>query len=201
MSREVVLTLFIDDNEEFVETMKRILGEAPCYDYQIMSLRSMRTAKPLLGRHNIDLILMDLDIPDSQGIESLNEIKLLAPDTPVIVRTGTGDDQTMAECLKRASDYLVKCKLTDIELRDRVRSVVAKHRARRDLKPLDTAMDKMDALLERCEQSPHLPPYKRGSGASLLATPEAQKTLDPGDASNRPSDPIDMDDTTPEPKN
>ena len=54
-------------------------------------------------------MLLDLSLPDSQGLETLDEVRAGAPDVPVVVLTGNADEALGFEAVKRgAQDCLVK---------------------------------------------------------------------------------------------
>jgi len=56
-----------------------------------------------------DVIVLDLNLPDSVGLETLDAVRQAAPDAPILVSTGTGDEQLAIEAVARgAQDYLVK---------------------------------------------------------------------------------------------
>jgi len=62
-----------------------------------------------LASHHIDAILLDLDLPDSSGLETLQRILGSAPALPVVVMTGRADEATGIQALEAgAQDYLVK---------------------------------------------------------------------------------------------
>ena len=62
-----------------------------------------------LAKDDIDAVLLDLRLPESQGLETLDRTLSLAPDTPVIVLTGSSDETLTLEAMQRgAQDYLVK---------------------------------------------------------------------------------------------
>ncbi len=63
----------------------------------------------ILENENIDVILLDLTLPDGMGIDSFHFINAKAPEVPVIILTGLGDTQLALESLKiGAQDYIVK---------------------------------------------------------------------------------------------
>lgn len=56
-----------------------------------------------------DLILLDLSLPDSQGIETFSRLQTLAPDLPIVILTGTDDEKLALEAVQKgAQDYLIK---------------------------------------------------------------------------------------------
>ena len=59
----------------------------------------------------VDLMLLDLNLPDSQDLETLRRLRGVAPDLPIVILTGIEDRQKAVEALSEgAQDYLVKGK-------------------------------------------------------------------------------------------
>lgn len=77
--------------------------------FEVEWVRSLGDALERLSRGGIDAVLLDLDLPDSQGVNTFARTNAFAPDVPVVVLTAL-DDQTMAMRLVQAGaqDYLVK---------------------------------------------------------------------------------------------
>jgi len=64
-----------------------------------------------LKNNKFDLLLLDLGLPDSQGLETVDKVSKACPQTPIVVLTGLADEEAGVEAIKRgASDYLVKSK-------------------------------------------------------------------------------------------
>jgi PAS domain S-box-containing protein len=66
-----------------------------------------------LQRPGIDVVLLDLTLPDSDGIETLNRMQARAPHVPIVVLTGRDDETVAIQLLQAgAQDYLVKGQVT-----------------------------------------------------------------------------------------
>ena len=62
-----------------------------------------------LGKHMPDVVLLDLNLPDSQGQETVKKVVYQAPDIPILVLTGADDDVLALEAVRTgAQDYIVK---------------------------------------------------------------------------------------------
>ncbi len=82
---------------------------APELEFTVTTAETLAEALDCLNNGGYGLVLLDLGLPDSQGIESVNKVCACCPQIPVIVLTGLADEQTGVEAIKRgASDYLVK---------------------------------------------------------------------------------------------
>jgi len=99
-----------------------------------------------------DTVLLDLKMPDMDGIQAMQEIKKIEPKMPVIIITGFGDIETAVESIKLgAYDFLVKPPPND-RLVFTVKRAVEKWELEKDVKRLDTAMDmSLEWLLGKSE--------------------------------------------------
>ncbi len=100
--------LIVDDNQSNRELLERRLNK---YNFVCIQAAGGLQALDILKNENIDLILLDVLMPDMNGIEVLNEIRNsdLQPDLPVIMVSGFDDVRSVAKCIAiGASDYLSK---------------------------------------------------------------------------------------------
>jgi signal transduction histidine kinase len=76
---------------------------------ELIHVGTMIDAETHLARHAVDVVLLDLGLPDSQEVAAIRRIRAAAPDVPLVVLTGTDDDELAATSLRQgAQDYLVK---------------------------------------------------------------------------------------------
>ena len=96
-----------------------------------------------------DLILLDLTLPDSRGLDTLHRLRERFAFVPVVLLTGVDDEEIEASALSAgAQDFLGKDELTRRTLRRVVRYAMERHRAQRDLLELSTR-DELTGLLNR----------------------------------------------------
>ena len=106
---EQLRILVIEDNPADADFIHEMLLQAGSLNFQIESVSRLSAAITRLESKDIDLVLLDLGLPDSQGLPTFHKLQKAAPDIPVIVLTGN-DDQELAITAVRdgAQDYLVK---------------------------------------------------------------------------------------------
>ncbi|MEK6570603.1 MAG: sigma-54 dependent transcriptional regulator, partial [Bacteroidota bacterium] len=107
--------LFVDDEEKIRTLMQRELSRM---GYAICCAGTGKEALNRIQEEEYDLVLLDLKLPDMDGIRILKEIKEIDPLVEVIVLTGHGTINTAVEAMKLgAYDYLTKpCKLAEMEV-------------------------------------------------------------------------------------
>ena len=109
-----ITVLMIEDNPNDSELIREMLAEAQLKNPYLPPISltvagCLAEGLPVLSRGGIDLVLLDLSLPDSDGLETLGEVRACRSDVPVVVMTGHNDEETAFEALCRgAQDYLVK---------------------------------------------------------------------------------------------
>jgi len=109
--------LVVDDESVIREGLTRILeGDA----FTVDAAKNGHAAIELLQQKEFDLIITDLKMPGMSGFEVLNAVKILQPDTPVIMITGFATVETAVEAMKSGTvDYIVK-PFTPDQIREKV---------------------------------------------------------------------------------
>src|ERR1700692_2776752 len=119
--------LFADDARSLQEFMG---SELPRLGHDVVVCPDGKAAVKSLGKAAFDAAILDLRMPGFNGIEVLDQIKQVSPDTEVVIMTGHASMETAIEAVRLgAFDYVTKpCKLAEIE------SVLRKVSEKRDLK-------------------------------------------------------------------
>lgn len=101
--------LFIEDNFGDVVLVREALEEMDPLGFEIRIAGTLAEGLTHLQSGIFDVILLDLSLPDCQGLESLKRAKALAGEIPIIVLTGLADGKTLSTALEKgAQDYLIK---------------------------------------------------------------------------------------------
>jgi DNA-binding NtrC family response regulator len=98
--------LLVDDAKDFIDyTKKRLLAR----DMDVLSAYNGREALDILRTESVDVVVLDVLMPDMEGIETLREIKKIRADQEVIILTGHGTIETAKEGMELgASEFLLK---------------------------------------------------------------------------------------------
>jgi DNA-binding NtrC family response regulator len=98
--------LIIDDQRLIRDSLKSALGDE---GYNVLLAENGKQGISVLKKYSIDLILLDLKLPDSNGIEILKQIKIINPECIVIMMTGYGTIENAVAAMKLgAFDYINK---------------------------------------------------------------------------------------------
>jgi DNA-binding NtrC family response regulator len=107
--------LVVDDEEAFRQLTARELGRS---GYQVDAAENIAEARRLLADRSYHLVLLDIRLPDGNGLDFLKEIKQNAPETEVLMLTAHGSMNAAIQAMRNgASDFLTKpCKLEEVEI-------------------------------------------------------------------------------------
>jgi two-component system, NarL family, sensor histidine kinase UhpB len=101
--------LLVEDNPSDQFLLEQMLLSSRLKIRTIYSASTIKEAKEHLEKTDIQLVLVDLSLPDSFGMDTLKNIRSLTHRIPVIVLTGLSDSEAALQALKQnAQDYLVK---------------------------------------------------------------------------------------------
>ncbi|MGB9004800.1 MAG: response regulator, partial [Candidatus Aminicenantales bacterium] len=110
---ERLQVLLVEDNPADVELIREMLPERGNVSVRLESVPRLSRAVSRLKRGNIDLALLDLGLPDSQGLQTFHKLRDAAPEIPIIVLTGNGDQDTAVAAVREgAQDYFIKGEVT-----------------------------------------------------------------------------------------
>lgn len=134
MQQRPIQILLIEDDPDDVLLLQKALGETPNFSFEVHAASSLAKAAAFLKKKTPSVILLDLSLPDSKGLESLLKLKELSGDTPVIVLTGLVDEQTALEAMRAgAQDYLIKGEIESKVLPRFIRHAMERQLVREDL--------------------------------------------------------------------
>jgi DNA-binding NtrC family response regulator len=160
--------LFVDDESSLREFMK---SELPRLGHEVVACESGEAALQVLARATFDAAILDLRMPGISGLDVLEHLKKVSPDTEAVVMTGHASIETATMAMRLgAADYITKpCKLADIE------AVLVRATNRREL------VHKNLALEERARRAEG-PTQLIGGSAPMQKVQQMLRMLAPTDA-------------------
>ena len=107
--RSIDAVLLVEDNPRDARLLREMFNEQGSHITKLTHVECMNDAEKYLAEHTVDIVLLDLGLPDAQGLEAVQRIHAAAPRVPVVVLTGMDDESVAAQALQEgAQDYLVK---------------------------------------------------------------------------------------------
>ncbi|MBU6190955.1 MAG: response regulator transcription factor [Betaproteobacteria bacterium] len=127
MHRPAKRFLLVDDHPIMSDALRYTL-ETVAPDSKVEFAASYGEARRLLAEGNrIDCILLDLGLPDSDGYDALQGLRLLRPDTPVVVLSADGERDTIMRCLNLGAQGFIPKTVHHDVLRYALQMVAAGH--------------------------------------------------------------------------
>jgi two-component system, cell cycle sensor histidine kinase and response regulator CckA len=107
-----VTILLVEDNAGDARLAREMLRAFPPGPPEVVHVSRLAAALPHLSPWLGEAVVLDLGLPDSQGLETLVRVRAAAPKAPIVVTTGRSDEQTAIDSLRLgAQDYVVKGRL------------------------------------------------------------------------------------------
>jgi glutamate dehydrogenase (NAD(P)+) len=130
MTDEITIVL-VEDNPLHSRLIERLLESRVRTAHRLESYDRLDPALERLGKPGVDLVLLDLVLPEAQGLETLARVRAHAPRVPVVVLTGVDDVRMGVRALDAgAHDYLLKDQMSAARLDRTIHYVIERARAR-----------------------------------------------------------------------
>ncbi|HEY9832188.1 MAG TPA: hybrid sensor histidine kinase/response regulator [Stenomitos sp.] len=142
--------LLVEDNLADADLLGEILEEAEETQWSLVHVERFKDALISLHEHPFDVILLDLSLPDKQGLSTVAQIHEAAPDLPIVVLTGLNDRVIALEALRQgAQDYLVKGKIDTYLLIRAIRYAIERAHTFKKLRQSEEQLQRLNEELER----------------------------------------------------
>ena len=140
MSRLRVELLLVEDNADDVLLISEYLADSRQADFVLNTADRLGGAERLLQTRSFDAILLDLQLPDVQGLATFERLLRGAHGVPIVILSGNDDEELALKAVHAgAQDYLVKSQVGTVILERTIRYAIERSRTRR-------------ALVERAEE-------------------------------------------------
>jgi len=129
--------LLIEDNEEAMWLVRYALQEHGKGRYRLEWADTLSAGLDQLSRGGVDIVLLDLGLPDSSGPESYAWVREVSPKVPVVVLTGNGSEETeFAVTASGVEGYLVKDQVSGSLLLQAIRAALYANKQRKLRQPM-----------------------------------------------------------------
>ena len=131
MVGRAVTILVIEDNPVHAKLIKRLLTGVEQPTYKVSVCGDLGSGIELTGEQKFDLVLLDLMLPDSAGLDSFLRLRGEISPIPIVILTGMDDMQLATRAVEAgAQDYLVKSQINSQLLSRSIRYAIERVRAR-----------------------------------------------------------------------
>jgi phosphoserine phosphatase RsbU/P len=164
--RMSVHILLVEDDPDDVWVMRNLLGDRWDGSFKLIQAELLSAGLERVSEFPFDVILLDLSLPDSQGLETFFTMHAHAGDVPIVVLSGYNDESTAVKAVQAgAQDYLVKGQVDDNLLVRSVRYAIERTRRHKAEAALRDASEEFRAAKEIQQRlypsaSPDLPGFE-----------------------------------------
>ncbi|MFH1208867.1 MAG: diguanylate cyclase [Candidatus Omnitrophota bacterium] len=149
LARPGLKVLLVEDDQEFADILRIRLGKEKSPRLEITCLPTLQQALEALTGKDWDLILLDLMLPDSSGIQTFTTLYSQARHTPVVIMSGLDNDDLAIDAVRKgAEDYLVKGEINSRLLLRVIHHAVDRHRIREKLASVTERLRESNLRLE-----------------------------------------------------
>jgi len=171
-----IKVLLIEDNQDDVFLVRQTLLEAGASEFQLEAVPRLAGGLARLDESRFDVVLLDLSLPDSHGIETFDDVRAHSGEVPIVVLSGNANDALAMEAIRRgAQDYLVKGAADGELLRRTLRYAITRNQLTGQLKASENSLrllaEQLPALIWITDRSLRLT-SARGRDLSMEDTGE-----------------------------
>ncbi len=158
----LIRVLLIEDNPAEARLLRECLAENPGVRFEVEWADRLTRGLSLLQDKAVDVAVLDLNLPDSVGLDTLVRLREPAPALPVVVLTGLQDEEVARRALQKgAQDYIVKGSVDDRVLGRALMYAVERKRYEEALRTsersLATLMSNLPGMAYQCANKPDWP--------------------------------------------
>lgn len=113
IKQKQIKTLLVEDNKRDACQLRKKLVNAQEINFDLTHVERLNKAIQFLHQEDFDIILLDLSLPNSRGLDALLSLETIVPNLPIVLLTSFKDELVALEAVRQgAQDYLVKEQIT-----------------------------------------------------------------------------------------
>jgi signal transduction histidine kinase len=129
MKEKPLQILLVEDNAGDARLLREMFSKERPDSFELTHILRMSDAVNHLAKGGVDIVLLDMGLPDGHGLDTVRRAHAAAPGVPLIVLTGLDDEALAAEAMKEgAQDYLIKGQIENRALPRALRHAIERHR-------------------------------------------------------------------------
>ena len=167
MEEKSINILLIEDNQDDAELLQRKLTKSANGRFKVTRANCLKEGLEKLSENTPDLILSDLGLPDSHGLDTVTQVLQMAPDTPLVVLSGYDNEEVAIKAVQLgAQDYMVKGQLEGTQMERSLFYAIERSRLQRELEQYTQEISKIHTNLVKI--------LERNADAIIVVSKERQ---------------------------
>ncbi len=148
--------LIVDDDSADLELARRLLAGSKRMAFSVTTADRLRPAINSLRGHTFDVLLLDLNLPGSRGLATLNAVRSENDSIPIVVLSGLADEGIALRSLDRgAQDYLVKGQVTTDALVNAIRYAIQRQQLLKEITSAKELLERKNQRLAELYETAH----------------------------------------------
>ncbi|HML05475.1 MAG TPA: response regulator [Methanobacterium sp.] len=158
MLNKVIKVLLIEDNDADARLIKEMFKEISKPKYELIHFINLQEGLKALDKDTFDILLLDLSLPDSKGLETFEKAHEYDPKIPIVILSGLDDEEVAIKAVRQgAQDYLMKGDVNNRILSRALNYAIERKNVEKDL--IESQNDLIDLIKKYTEEL-----KKRGVG-------------------------------------
>lgn len=140
MDQEFLQVLLVEDSPTDAQLFQHVFFRAATGDWKLVHVERLSDALATCQTHSFDVALLDLQLPDSEGLDTVADFSRAFPEIPIIILTMFDDEELALQAMAEgAQDYLVKDQVTTQLLRRSIRYTIERSQILKQLRQTERA--------------------------------------------------------------
>jgi signal transduction histidine kinase len=146
----IIKVLIVEDDNAYALLISKMLKNSKYSEFIAKAVGDLQLAMKRIAKDDIDVILLDLCLPDENGLDMLDILCSSAINIPVVVLTNSDDEITGIKAIQKgAQDYLVKAQFNEVLLAKSIRHAIERHLLLTELKQNTKALKASEERFSR----------------------------------------------------
>ncbi len=139
---KIIKILYVEDEIDHAILIGEFIKEITNVHYEMTHVQLLDDALLELDTERYDVVMLDLSLPDKQGVDTITTVCERAPNIPVVVMTSMNDESMAIKALQKgAEEFLVKGEINSHALSRVLRYAIMRHKGRVELQSLSLVDD------------------------------------------------------------
>ncbi len=149
MENKQIKVLLIEDNATDADLIQTVLSKGEYSSFRIENAEYLSAGLDRLKKDNVDVVLLNPNLPDCKGFETFRSVFNNIPETPIVMLTDKDDETFASETLQKgAQDFLIKKEVNPGYMARSIKHAIDRHRMLVELRHT-TLVDELTGLYNR----------------------------------------------------